>query len=215
MYCQIIIDINFAQTCQTLGRTRTSSPARPRTFCSTRGMCPSKISCWAWNPGDQNLNTRDRYQIYIYILVRVWINIGADSLHFVWFNQLCDTFTIVCWPLSMGKASISSSSLPMFWHCSDRQLGRYLGSSRLFVKLQFVAVADWWLDMFITYHNTCNTFNTTVFGNSFMATQNSVRPNLHGESRSCASQWHCQTPKMYSICRWWSWKHFYMLCLDA
>lgn len=153
--------------------------------------------------------------IYIYILVRVWINIGADSLHFVWFNQLCDTFTIVCWPLSMGKASISSSSLPMFWHCSDRQLGRYLGSSRLSVKLQFVAVADWWLDMFITYHNTCNTFNTTVFGNSFMATQNSVRPNLHGESRSCASQWHCQTPKMYSICRWWSWKHFYMLCLDA
>ena len=142
MYCQIIIDINFAQTCQTLGRTRTSSPARPRTFCSTRGMCPSKISCWAWNPGDQNLNTRDRYQIYIYILVRVWINIGADSLHFVWFNQLCDTFTIVCWPLSMGKASISSSSLPMFWHCSDRQLGRYLGSSRLSVKLQFVAVAD-------------------------------------------------------------------------
>ena len=169
MYCQIIIDINFAQTCQTLGRTRTSSPARPRTFCSTRGMCPSKISCWAWNPGDQNLNTRDRYHIYVCTLARVWINIGADSLHFVWFHQLCDTFTIVCWPLSMGKASISSSSLPMFWHCSDRQLGRYLGSSRLSVKLQFVAVAGWWLDMFITYHNTCSTFNTTVYENSVLA----------------------------------------------
>lgn len=141
MYCQIITDINFAQACQTLGRTRTSSPARPRTFCSTRGMCPSKISCWAWNPGDQNLNTRADICIYIYTY---WQEYGSikELIHCILFALIncvipsrlfvgrCPwvrrPFRAPAYPCS-GIAPIGSSADTLaahayLWNCSLSQL---------------------------------------------------------------------------------------------